>query len=83
LNGLPTQEAVRRWQASQFHDALKRMVDAGFEKRILYGSDQKSWPDAITESIDAIQSASLLGDGQKRMARSATSCTTTPRASCA
>jgi len=76
LNGLPTQEAVRRWQASQFHDALKRMVDAGFEKRILYGSDQKSWPDAI-------QSASLLGDGQKRMTRSATSCTTTPRASCA
>lgn len=42
------------------------MVDAGFEKRILYGSDQMYWPDAITESIDAIQSASFLDDGQKR-----------------
>ncbi|HSM11455.1 MAG TPA: hypothetical protein VK827_07795, partial [Lysobacter sp.] len=45
---------------AQFHDALKHIVGAGFEKRILYGSDQMYWPDAITDSIDAIQSASFL-----------------------
>ncbi|MGI8561032.1 MAG: amidohydrolase family protein [Luteimonas sp.] len=51
---------------AQFHDALKRMVDAGFEKRILFGSDQMYWPGAIGEAIKAIETAPFLDDGQKR-----------------
>lgn len=51
---------------AQFHDALKRMVDAGFEKRILFGSDQMYWPDAIGEAIKAIETAPFLDAGQKR-----------------
>ena len=51
---------------AQFHDALKRMVDAGFEKRIMFGSDQMYWPDAIGEGIKAIETAAFLSEGQKR-----------------
>lgn len=51
---------------AQFHDALKRMVDAGFEKRIRFGSDQMYWPDAIGEAIKAIETAPFLDDAQKR-----------------
>lgn len=51
---------------AQFHDALKRMVDAGFEQRILFGSDQMYWPDAIGEAIKAIEEAPFLNAMQKR-----------------
>ena len=51
---------------AQFHDALKRMVDAGFEKRIMFGSDQMYWPDAIGEAIKAIETAPFLDASQKR-----------------
>ena len=51
---------------AQFHDALKRMVDAGLEKRILFGSDQIYWPDAIGEAIKSIQTAPFLSETQKR-----------------
>lgn len=50
----------------QFHDALKRMVDAGFGKRIMWGSDQMYWPQAIGESIRAIEDAPFLSEEQKR-----------------
>lgn len=51
---------------AQFHDALKRMVDAGFGKRILWGSDQMYWPEAIGESIRAIEQAPFLTEEHKR-----------------
>jgi len=51
---------------AQFYDALKRMVDAGFIKRILFGSDQMYWPDAIGEAIKSIDEAPFLNDEQKR-----------------
>lgn len=51
---------------AQFHDALRRMVDAGFGKRIMFGSDQMYWPDAIGEAIKAIETAPFLDESQKR-----------------
>jgi predicted TIM-barrel fold metal-dependent hydrolase len=51
---------------AQFHGALKRMIDAGLEKRIMFGSDQMYWPDAIGEAIEAIETAPFLDDAQKR-----------------
>ena len=51
---------------AQFHDALKRMVDAGLVKRILFGSDQMYWPDAIGEAIRSIETAPFLDESQKR-----------------
>jgi predicted TIM-barrel fold metal-dependent hydrolase len=60
--------ACNNWSfpRAQFHDALKRMVDAGLIKRIMFGSDQMYWPDAIGEGIKAIETAPFLNDGQKR-----------------
>ena len=51
---------------AQFHEALKRMVDAGFGKRVMFGSDQMYWPGAIGEAISAIEEAPFLTDAQKR-----------------
>lgn len=51
---------------AQFYEELKRMVDAGFEKRILFGSDQTLFPQAIGLAIETIEQAPFLTEGQKR-----------------
>lgn len=56
------------WQMprSVFHQYLKGLVDYGFSKRIMFGSDQVSWPQAIDVGIEGVRSASFLSDEQKR-----------------
>ncbi|MGF1557115.1 amidohydrolase family protein [Paucihalobacter sp.] len=49
-----------------FHDYLKRIVQAGFHRRNLFGFDQMNWPDAIEEGIKAIETADFLTEAQKR-----------------
>ena len=51
---------------AQFYDQLKRMVDAGFSQRILFGSDQTLFPQAIGLAIDTIEDAPFLTAKQKR-----------------
>jgi predicted TIM-barrel fold metal-dependent hydrolase len=51
---------------AQFYDALKRMMDAGMGKRIMFGSDQMYWPGAIGEAIRSVEQAPFLDAGQKR-----------------
>jgi hypothetical protein len=51
---------------AQFHAYLKALVDAGFEDRILFGSDQMIWPDAIALSVAGVDSAPFLTPAQKR-----------------
>ena len=50
----------------EFHSYLRRLVDAGFGKRIMFGSDQMVWPDAIGLAIEGVESATFLTDAQKR-----------------
>ena len=50
----------------EFHQYLRRLVEAGFCKRIMFGSDQMVWPGAIDIAIDAIRSADFLSEEQKR-----------------
>lgn len=50
----------------EFHSYLKRLVQAGFGKRIMFGSDQMNWPDAIALAIEGIESADFLTENQKR-----------------
>lgn len=50
----------------EFHAYLKRLVDAGFARRIMFGSDQMMWPEALGRSIEAVESASFLTKEQKR-----------------
>jgi len=49
-----------------FYGQLEKLVDAGFGKRILFGSDQMRWPELIEISIAAIEEAPFLTGEQKR-----------------
>ena len=50
----------------EFHFILKRLVDAGYGKRIMFGSDQMIWPDSIPVAIASITEADFLTAEQKR-----------------
>jgi uncharacterized protein len=49
-----------------FYSQLKRLVDAGFERRIMFGSDQMIWPQTIEVAIETVNAAPFLNEGQKR-----------------
>lgn len=49
-----------------FYAQLQKFIDAGFEKRIMFGSDQMRWPDLIETSIAIIEDARFLSEEQKR-----------------
>jgi len=51
---------------AEFYGYLKRLIDAGFENRIMFGSDQMIWPQAISVAINTIESAPFLTAEQKR-----------------
>jgi uncharacterized protein len=42
------------------------LVEAGFGKRIMFGSDQMVWPKAIEVAIENIEAATFLSQEQKR-----------------
>lgn len=50
----------------EFYFYLKRLVEAGFGKRIMFGSDNMVWPQAIEAGINAIKNAPFLSELQKR-----------------
>jgi predicted TIM-barrel fold metal-dependent hydrolase len=50
----------------EFHDHLRRLVEAGFGKRIMFGSDAMVWPQTIAIAIESIESAAFLTEEQKR-----------------
>ncbi|MCW5518085.1 amidohydrolase family protein [Muriicola sp. Z0-33] len=50
---------------AEFLNFLKGLVDSGFGKRIMFGSDQMVWPETISIAIDAINSADFLTLNQK------------------
>jgi hypothetical protein len=49
-----------------FYTQLRQFIDAGFGKRIMFGSDQMLWPELIERSIEIVERASFLGQEQKR-----------------
>jgi hypothetical protein len=51
---------------ADFHGYLKRLMDAGFGKRVMFGSDQMIWPDAIGYAVEGIETAAFLSREQKR-----------------
>ena len=50
----------------EFYAYLRALIRAGFADRIMFGSDQMAWPDAIGLAIGAIESAQFLSEQQKR-----------------
>jgi predicted TIM-barrel fold metal-dependent hydrolase len=51
---------------SAFYDYLQRLIKAGLGKRLMFGSDQMSWPEMIGKGIEAIEDADFLTNDQKR-----------------
>lgn len=49
-----------------FYSQLKKFMDAGFGKRIMFGSDQMKWPQLIDLSINVIEEAPFLSKSEKR-----------------
>ena len=49
-----------------FYRYLQALVDAGFEDRILFGSDQMVWPETLERAINVINEAPFLTEAQKR-----------------
>jgi predicted TIM-barrel fold metal-dependent hydrolase len=49
-----------------FYRYLRAIFDAGFGTRVMFGSDQMVWPEAIERSIAAINEAPFLNAKQKR-----------------
>jgi uncharacterized protein len=51
---------------AEFHHYLQRIVEAGFVKRVMFGSDQMNWPAAIERAIQGIETAPFLSREEKR-----------------
>lgn len=51
---------------AHFYSQLKRLVDAGFAQRIMWGSDQMIWPETIRVAMETIEQAPFLTADQKR-----------------
>ncbi|MEP9357345.1 amidohydrolase family protein [Sphingomonas sp. KR3-1] len=49
-----------------FHDYLRQIVQSGFGKRVMFGSDNMFWPDAIGLAIEGVASATFLSAEEKR-----------------
>ena len=45
---------------------IQRLVDAGFEDRVMFGTDELVWPKLMATSISVIQDADYLTPEQKR-----------------
>jgi len=50
---------------AEFHRYLQRLVESGYGKRILFGSDQMVWVDAIGKAVESVESAPFLTPEQK------------------
>ena len=51
---------------AEVNDYIKRLVQAGFGKRILYGTDLMVWPKLLETSLGVIENANYLSFDQKR-----------------
>lgn len=50
----------------EFHEYLRTLIRSGFGKRLMFGSDQMIWPEAVGLAVEGIESASFLTEEQKR-----------------
>ena len=59
--------AVINWTQprKEFHRYLRALVEAGYGKRILFGTDQMVWPQVIDVAVAAVESADYLTAEQK------------------
>jgi len=60
--------AVINWiiTKGEFYEHLRRLVQAGNGERIMFGSDQMVWTDAIGMAVENVNAAKFLSEKQKR-----------------
>jgi predicted TIM-barrel fold metal-dependent hydrolase len=60
--------AVINWvlPEPEFQLYLRRLVDAGFSQRIMFGSDNMMWPESFGVAVGRIKAAPFLSHDQKR-----------------
>ena len=51
---------------AELYRFLQRIVEAGFGKRVMFGSDQMVWPGVIERAIARVEKAPFLNAAQKR-----------------
>jgi uncharacterized protein len=51
---------------AEFHAYFNALMRAGLGKRVLFGSDQMYWPEAIGMAVDAVDAAAFLTPSAKR-----------------
>lgn len=66
--GLYVDIGVLAWALPEkvFHDCLERLVDTGFEDRVLFGTDQMIWPESIGIAVRTVQETPFLTNEQRR-----------------
>lgn len=50
----------------EFHEYLRALLRSGYGKRLMFGSDQMVWPEAVGLAVEGIESATFLTADQKR-----------------
>jgi predicted TIM-barrel fold metal-dependent hydrolase len=50
----------------EVHTYIQRIVEGGFEDRVMFGADQLIWPKLMATSISVIEGATYLSPQQKR-----------------
>lgn len=50
----------------EFYRYLRTIVEAGFGKRVMFGSDQVIWPGMIERAVAVIEEAPFLSEEQER-----------------
>ena len=50
----------------EFYRYLRTIVEAGYGKRVMFGSDQMVWPGVIERAVEVIMEAPFLSEEQKR-----------------
>lgn len=51
---------------AEFYRYLRTIVEAGYGKRVMFGSDQMVWPGVIERAVEVIMEAPFLSEEQKR-----------------
>ncbi len=78
--------AVINWvlPEPEFHAYLRRLVEMGFSRRIMFGSDNMMWPESFGVAVNRTTSAPFLSDDQKRdiLCRNAATFLRLPDATC-
>jgi len=65
---LYTDIGVLNWALHKeaFLTTLKQLMDAGFGKRIMFGTDQMLWPEAISIAVRTVKQVTFLSEEEKR-----------------